>query len=155
MALDKIDFKVLRCLSDRGRITWSDLAGELGISSPAAAERVRKLEEAGVIQGYAARLDAIALGYELTAFIGVTLALPSHIPAFLAKIAQLPAVQECHHMAGDDDYLLKVRCRHTRELEQLISQEIKGIAGVVKTRSTIALSTCKETLALPLPEPAA
>lgn len=153
MELDKIDLKVLSCLSQQGRMTWSDLAHQLGISAPATAERVRKLEEAGVIQGYAARLSPAQVGYDLTAFIAVTLDRPGQRAVFLEHISRLTAVQECHHLAGDDDYLMKVRCRHTRDLEHLISDVIKEIPGVVKTRTSIVLSTLKETTTIPLPTP--
>jgi Lrp/AsnC family transcriptional regulator, leucine-responsive regulatory protein len=134
-------------------MTWADLANQLGISSPATADRVRKLEDAGVIEGYTARLNAASLGYELTAFVAVTLDRPHHRAPFLDRIAQLTVVQECHHMAGDDDYLLKVRCRHTRDLEHLLSNVLKEIPGVVKTRTSIVLSSPKETGALPIPAP--
>lgn len=151
MDLDKTDFKVLACLSSQGRMTWSELAAQLGISPPAAADRVRKLEEAGVIEGYTALLNSASLGYDLTAFIAVSLERPGQRAVFLEHIASLTVVQECHHMTGEDDYLLKVRCRNTRDLEHLISEVIKEIPGVVKTRTSIVLSTLKETSILPLP----
>jgi len=65
-------------------------------------------------------------------------------------VQTLPEVQECHHVTGDDDYLLKVRCRHTQDLERLISEQLKSLPGILRTRTTIALSTTKETSALPL-----
>lgn len=153
--LDRIDAKALACLSEQGRMTWSELATQLGISPPAAADRVRKLEEAGVIKGYTALLSPTSLGYDLTAFIAVSLDRPGQRAVFLEHIANLAAVQECHHMAGEDDYLLKVRCRNTRDLEHLITEVIKEIPGVVKTRTSIVLSTLKETSVLPLPSGAA
>ncbi|MBD2260023.1 Lrp/AsnC family transcriptional regulator [Pseudanabaena sp. FACHB-2040] len=152
MELDKIDLTILSCLTASGRMTWAELANQLGISSPAAADRVRKLEDAGVIEGYTALLNAASLGYDLTAFIAVTLERPGQRSTFLEHIDQLTVVQECHHMAGEDDYLLKVRCRHTRDLEHLISDVIKEIPGVVKTRTSIVLSTLKETPVLPMGE---
>lgn len=152
MALDRLDYTILSCLSQRARMTWAELASHLRISPPATADRVRKLEDAGVIEGYAVLLNPASLGYDLTAFIAVTLEHPSDRTAFLEHIAALPAVQECHHMAGDDDYLMKVRCRNTRDLEHLISEVLKEIPGVIKTRTSIALSTLKETPTLPLPD---
>jgi Lrp/AsnC family leucine-responsive transcriptional regulator len=71
--------------------------------------------------------------------------------AFLASVQAIPEIQECHHITGDGDYLLKVRCRGTRELEHLITDQLKVIPGVVRTRTTIVLSTLKETPILPLP----
>ncbi len=149
MTLDGLDIKILDLLTRRGRITWSELANQLGLSPPAAADRVKRLEERGVISGYGARLNAEALGMDLTAFISVTLDQPHHRQGFLAAVRANGAILECHHVTGDDDYLLKVRCRHTRDLEQLISEELKAIAGVLKTRTLIVLSTVKETLTPP------
>jgi Lrp/AsnC family transcriptional regulator, leucine-responsive regulatory protein len=150
MSLDEIDSKVIEYLVRQGRITWSELASLLDLSAPAAADRVRRLEERQVIQGYTARINPEAVGCELLAFVAVTLAGATHRAAFLQKIQALPEVQECHHVTGDDDYWLKVRCRNTKDLERVISEEIKGLAGIAKTRTTIALSTAKETTALPL-----
>jgi Lrp/AsnC family leucine-responsive transcriptional regulator len=150
--LDTVDFKILQSLMYRGRVTWSELAATLELSAPATADRVRRLEERGVVQGYAALVDPEAVGCGLTAFIAVTLERPEHRDPFLQRILELPEIQECHHVAGDDDYLLKVRCRSTRHLEQIISERIKSLQGIVRTRTTIVLSTAKETSALPLPE---
>lgn len=148
--LDALDLKVLVLLAQSARMTWAELANQIGISPPAAADRVRKLEEAGVIQGYAARLDASRLGYDLTAFIAVTLGQPRDREGFLTAVHSTPEIQECHHVAGEGDYLLKVRCRGTAGLERLITEQLKAIPGVMQTRTTIALSTVKETIALPL-----
>jgi Lrp/AsnC family leucine-responsive transcriptional regulator len=145
MELDDLDIKALSLLTEQGRMTWAELAGHLGLSAPAAADRVKRLEERGLITGYSARLDAEALGLNLTAFIAVTLDQPHHREGFLAEIQATAEILECHHVTGDDDYLLKVRCCHTRALEALITHRLKAIAGVVKTRTLIVLSTVKET----------
>ncbi len=147
---DAIDLKVLRRLLAAGRLSWADLAGELDLSAPAAADRVRRLEQRGVIRGYTALLDPALVGAAVTAFIAVTLERPKHRAGFLAKIAELDAVLECHHVAGDDDYLLKVRVADLAALEALVSDDLKSIAGVAGTRTTVALSTAKETPAPPL-----
>lgn len=150
MNLDKLDYKVLHYLMAQGRITWSELAGHLELSAPATADRVRRLEEQQVITGYAALVNPDAIGCHLTAFIAVTLEHPQHRAEFLNKVHQLADIQECHHITGDDDYLLKVRCGTTKALEHLISEELKSLPGILRTRTTIALSTVKETPALPL-----
>lgn len=150
MSLDEIDSKVIQSLMRQGRMTWSELATSLDLSAPATADRVRRLEERQVIQGYTARINPEAVGCELTAFIAVSLERPQHRAAFLQKIQELPEIQECHHVTGEDDYWLKVRCRNTKDLERLISDELKELAGILKTRTTIALSTVKETSALPI-----
>lgn len=150
MDIDETDLKIIHHLMAQGRTTWAELAGILGLSAPATSDRVRRLEERGVITGYAARLDAETLGLHLTAFIAITLEKPHHRAAFLERIQSLPQIQECHHVTGDDDYLLKVRCRHTKDLEQLISENLKSLPGVQRTRTTIVLSTVKETADLPV-----
>jgi Lrp/AsnC family transcriptional regulator, leucine-responsive regulatory protein len=150
--IDEIDLKLLQRLMTQGRATWSELAETLGLSPPATAERVRRLEERGVIKGYAALIDGETLGLSLTAFVAVTLARPKDREAFIKLINALTAVQECHHIVGEDDYLLKVRCRDTRELDDLISNEIKSLAGVVRTRTTITLSSVKESTLWPIIE---
>jgi len=153
MGINSIDYKVLQNLMAQGRITWSELAGILELSAPATAERVRRLEERKIIKGYTALIDPEAVGCELTAFIAVTLERPEHRATFLQRVQELAEIQECHHVTGEDDYLLKVRCRNTRGLEQLVSENLKGLPGILRTRTTIVLSTTKETPVLPLQSP--
>jgi len=145
-----LDYKVLRLLMQRGRATWSELAEHLGLSAPAAADRVRRLEERGVIRGYAALIDPAAAGYPLTAFVAVGLERPKHRARFLAAVRSMPEIAECHHVAGDDDYLLKVRTRSPLHLDEILSNSLKGLPGVVRTRTTIVLSTSKESAVVPL-----
>jgi Lrp/AsnC family leucine-responsive transcriptional regulator len=148
--MDALDRKALLLLMQSGRITWAELGHELGLSAPAAAERVRKLEEHGVIKGYTVMLDAESLGYSLTAFVFVTLGDQRRRAAFHAGVKRLDQIVECHHVAGDDDFLLKVRCRGTRDLDRLLVQELKGKMGVARSRTTIVLDTAKETSAIPI-----
>lgn len=149
--MDAIDYKVIKRLMSQGRITWAELGTFLELSPPAAAERVRRLEEKGVIRGYAALLDPESVGCGLTAFISVTLERPEHRDPFLKIVRDLEEVQECHHVTGDDDYILKVRCGGMRDLEAIVSNKLKELPGIARTRTTIALSTVKESAALPLP----
>jgi Lrp/AsnC family transcriptional regulator, leucine-responsive regulatory protein len=153
VSINSVDYKVLKNLMAQGRITWSELAGILELSAPATAERVRRLEERKIIKGYTALIDPESVGCELTAFIAVTLERPEHRAAFLQRVQELTEIQECHHVTGEDDYLLKVRCRNTRGLEQLVSENLKGLPGILRTRTTIVLSTTKETPVLPLHSP--
>lgn len=150
MGFDVTDIQILRSLMSEGRKAWSELATELGLSPPAAADRVRRLEQNAVIRGYRAVIDPGSVGCHLTAFVAITLERPQHRERFLKKIARLPQVQECHHIAGDDDYLLKIRCANTRHLDQLISVDIKSLPGIVRTRTTIVMDTIKETSELPI-----
>jgi Lrp/AsnC family leucine-responsive transcriptional regulator len=146
---DEVDRKILQKLQQQGRVTWSELGTLLGLSAPAAADRVRRLEERGFITGYAAILEPEKL-CGITAFISVILERPEHRNAFTDTVQRLDQIQECHHTAGSEDYLLKVRCHTMRELEQLVSEVLKGMAGVIKTRTTVVMSTVKETGSLPL-----
>ncbi|MFZ5643584.1 MAG: Lrp/AsnC family transcriptional regulator [Bacillota bacterium] len=149
--MDDIDKTIIRRIMDQGRITWSELGSILGLSAPAAAERVRKLEEKGIIKGYSAQVDPEAVGCGLTAFISLTLERPEHRSDFLKAVGEMSEVLECHHITGDEDYLLKIRCPGIKSLEYIVSRNLKGIAGVTKTRTTVVLSTVKETTAMPIP----
>ncbi len=148
--MNSFDLKIIRCLMGNARTTWAELGTLLGLTAPAAADRVRRLEERGVIKGYAAIVDPEAVGCLVTAYISVTLAKPADRKDFLTQIAALPQVQECHHIAGDYDYLLKIRNHTLRELETFVSEALKEIPGVVKTHTTIVMSTLKETPVLPV-----
>ncbi|NMC31791.1 MAG: Lrp/AsnC family transcriptional regulator [Veillonellaceae bacterium] len=148
--INSIDFKIVARLMSQGRTTWTELGTMLGLSAPAAADRVRRLEEKGIIKGYHAAVDPDSVGIGMAALIAVSLSSAAARERFLSQVRTLPEVLECHHVAGDDDYVLKVRCRDTRELEQLISCTLKSISGVCRTRTTVILSTIKETSLLPL-----
>ena len=148
--MDTIDFKALSELMTNGRMTWAELASCLGLSSPATAERVHRLEEQGIIKGFTALVDHEAVGCGLTAFVAVTLERPEHRHPFLQTMVALQEVQECHHVTGEDDYWLKVRCKGTRDLERVVSDTVKSIPGVARTRTTIVMSTPKETPSPPL-----
>ncbi|MDF2570031.1 MAG: transcriptional regulator, AsnC family [Sporomusa sp.] len=143
------DLKVLGRLMEQARATWAELGTLLGLSAPAAADRVRKLEELGVIKGYAALIDPEAIGCGLAALISVTLNGPEQKLEFLKMVNRLAEIQECHHIAGAEDYVLKVRCSSTRDLELLLTEQIKSLPGT-RTRTTVILSTVKETPILPL-----
>jgi len=151
--VDDLDYKALALLMERGRAPWTEVGEVLELSAPAAAERVRKLEEQSVILGFRAIANAEALGYPLLAFVHATLGSRTHREAFLKAIQRHPQVVECHHIAGDDDYLLKVRCRSTIDLEQFLTVALKDRLGVARARTTIALTTVKETTALPTSGP--
>src|SRR6516162_114300 len=98
--MDTTDVKALQALQAAGRESWAALGETLGMTGPAAAERVRRLEERGVIRGYAAVVDPGSVGAGLGAFVSVTLERPRDRAKFLALVASLPEVQECHHVAG-------------------------------------------------------
>ena len=149
--MDALDRKIIELLTRDGRLSWADLAAELKLSGPAAADRVRKLEQRGVIRGYAALIDPAAVGLGVTAFVAVRLAVARRREALVKRMCALPGVLECHHVAGDDDYLLKVRVADLRALERFVSDELKVLDGIAGTRTTIALSTLKESVVPTLP----
>ena len=153
-ALDAIDSKAVTLLAGDARLSWAELAEALGLSAPAAAERVRRLEERGVIQGYEARIDARSIGVGLTAFVAVTLARRKDREDLLKRVASEPSILECHHTAGEDDYFLKLRCRDTADLERVLTETLRAHDGILRTKTTVVLSTTKETLKPPLPRSA-
>ncbi|QGG46683.1 Lrp/AsnC family transcriptional regulator [Heliorestis convoluta] len=148
---DAVDCRILQHLQRNGRVTQTELASLVGLSSPAVAERIKKLEEKGVIQGFQARLSAKALQLDLTAFVNLRLDHPNCYEGFVERVANCDNILECHKVTGDDGFLLKIRVRDTWELDQLLSSYILTTPGVVHTRTSIALTTQKEESTLPLP----
>lgn len=149
--MDTYDIKIIEHLMKFARSTWAELGALLGLSAPAAADRVHKLEERGIIKGYTALVDPESVGLGLAALISVFLERPEYKMNFLEKVYKLPEIQECHHIAGEEDYVIKVVCKGVRDLERLVSEEIKTVKGVVRTKTTIILSTVKDTPLLPVP----
>src|SRR6185503_14386576 len=114
------DARILEVLQRDGRRPYADLGAEVGMSGPSAHERVKKLEARGVIRGYAASVDPAAAGYGITAFSWLTQAPGTPGTDLTDAFAGIPEVEECHHIAGEADYLLKIRARDTRHLEAVI-----------------------------------
>jgi Lrp/AsnC family leucine-responsive transcriptional regulator len=142
--MDTIDHRLVDLLQRNGRATQLELAQAVGLSQPAVAERIRKLEERGVIVGYAARVDAQELGLDITAFVGVGIEHPKFFDAFTKKVMNLDEVLECHRVAGEDSYLLKIKTRNTRTLDRLLVEVLRTIPGVTRTHTTIVLASIKE-----------
>jgi Lrp/AsnC family leucine-responsive transcriptional regulator len=142
--LDEIDIKILETLQKEGRTRRNDLAERVGLSLPSVSERLRKLEEQRYITGYHATVDAKRLGYDITAFITVTVDSSRHYPAFLEHAQALDEILECHAITGDGTHLLKVRTHTTGTLEKLLGR-IQAWSGVTKTRTDLVLSSAKET----------
>lgn len=143
--MDDLDAKALSILCDNGRVSWSELAHQLNLSAPAAAERVHKLEERGIIRGYTAVLDPASLGYGLSAFVAITLGKIKYRKSFLRTIKKLPEVLECHQVAGEEDFLLKVLVRDIAHLNALVGDSLRSIDGVQRSKTTVVLSTVKES----------
>jgi Lrp/AsnC family leucine-responsive transcriptional regulator len=122
----------------------SDIAQEVDLSSPAVMERVKKLESSGVIKGYQAVLDAKKVGKDVTAFIGVSVGHQRNIDDFSSYMMRQQDVLECHHVTGEESFILKVRIENTESLEKLLA-ETRSLEGVTRTVTKVVLSTAKES----------
>jgi len=149
--LDATDYAILTLLQDNARISNADIARQLDMAPSAILDRIRKLEQRGVIQGYTTRVDPQAVGLGLTAFILVRTEERVGSGALGEALARIPGVLELHHVAGEDCYLVKVRVADTNDLSHLLRDRVGRLKGVRNTRSTIVLSTVKEDSRLPLP----
>jgi Lrp/AsnC family leucine-responsive transcriptional regulator len=153
--LDPIDLRLLDLLQHDARISNAELARTIGMAPSAVLERVRKLEERRLIRGYEARLDPKALGAGLLAFIFVRADEGVGARQTTERLAQIPEVQEVHHIAGEDCFLLKVRVLDTEALSRLLQDQIGSISTIRSTRTTIVLRTEKESATILVPVPAA
>jgi Lrp/AsnC family leucine-responsive transcriptional regulator len=151
--IDDIDHKILGILQADGRTSHAEVARQVGLVPSAVHERVKKLEERGIVLGYSARLDPIALGQKLLAFVFLKARETADCNEVADALARIPEVLEVHHVAGEDCYLAKVRTADTESLGRLIREQFRSIPHVQSTRSTIVLETAKEELSLPLPLP--
>ncbi|GAB3017213.1 Lrp/AsnC family transcriptional regulator [Niabella terrae] len=143
--LDTTDLSILKLMQQQARITNVALAKKLSMAPSAVLERVRKLEEKGVIRGYAAQLNPVALQKGLLAFIFIKSGDEFGSDASAKALAAIPQVQEVHHIAGDDCYLVKVRVSGTEELMELKRREFSNISNILSMRTTIVMETVKET----------
>jgi Lrp/AsnC family transcriptional regulator, leucine-responsive regulatory protein len=148
--INDIDRKILNIIQNDARIANAEIARQVGLAPSAVLERIRKLEERGIIRGYTAQLDASQVDFGLTAFVAVrTNECCSETDKFLAEI---PEVLEVHDVAGEDSYLLKVRAKNTEDLARLLRERLKNVPNVASTKTTIVLQTIKESIALPIAE---
>jgi DNA-binding Lrp family transcriptional regulator len=152
IALDEIDQAILRILQADGRVTNADLARQVALSPPAVHARVRRLEEAGVIQRYVALLDREAMGYELLCLINISMERHRRkdIEQVRQAVQEMPEVLECHHLTGEFDYQLKVVVRNRKELEQFVLDRLSTIPGIAHIRTSLVFSEIKSTTELPL-----
>ena len=147
---DQTTLSILSNIQQDARISNAELARRVGLTPSAVFERVRKLEERGLIRGYSADVDPTALGLGLLAFVFVRSDERYGAPSAEAALAAMPEVQEVHHTAGEDCFLIKVRVRDTAALADLLSNRIGAIESVRSTKTTIVLKTAKESSALPI-----
>lgn len=145
--LDETDVRILRLLQERGRIKRSEIAEAVGLSVPSVSDRMKKLEDRGVITGYHAVLHAARLGYDISAFIRVSVDGSMHYAGFVERATNLDEVLEVHSITGDGSHILRVVVRRTSDLELLLST-IQTWPGVHGTSTSIVLSSFKDTRTL-------
>lgn len=148
-SLDKIDVAILNHLQNNGRAKRNSIAELVNLSVPSVSERMRKLEEKGLIQGYCALLDAKKFNFDITAFIFVEVDSSNSFQNFVERVVKEPEVLECHSITGDGSHLLKVRTKNTELFERFLSN-IQSWTGVKRTKSNIVLTSFKETRTLPI-----
>jgi Lrp/AsnC family leucine-responsive transcriptional regulator len=148
--IDAIDRSILTQLQDNARVSNSEIARRIGMAPSAVLERIRKLEKRGVIQGYEVRIAPEAVGAELLAYVLVQTNESMAECTTGIELAKLPEVLEVHHTAGEDCYLAKVRTSGTAALGRLLRESVGAIPTVLGTKTTIVLSSYKESSKLPL-----
>ncbi len=156
--LDDMDARILSAMSADSRRSYADVSAEVGLSTAAVHERVRKLVERGVIRRFSLSVDPLALGLAFTAFVAIRNDGGIHCRDVAPRLRDMPEVQELHSVAGEYDFLAKIRVTHPRALEDVL-YAIKSIPGVARTTSTVVLNTEFEdrplVLARPHPAPPA
>ena len=148
--LSKTDLRIVDILQRDGRASFADIGAAVGMSAPSAHERVKKLETRGVILGYAARVDARAVGRGILAFSWIRQSPGPPSGDLTDAFRSLPEVEECHHIAGEADYLLKVRAADTLDLERVMKQ-IQAIPFVYTTETDVVYSSAVSYTHLTLP----
>lgn len=144
--MDTIDLKILDVLKENGRASASEISKKVNLSIPAVAERIRKMQEANIIEKYTIKVNREKTNYKLLAFIFVDIDKTENAESFKKLITRNNNVLECHHVAGEYDYLLKVLVEDTKSLEAFISNKLKKIKGVLKSNTIICLSSLKEEI---------
>lgn len=150
--IDEMDRRILSLLQQDARLPNAEIARRVGMAPSATLERLRKLEERGVIQGYEVRLDPRKLGFGLTAFVFVRAQGKPGDQDVGERLKQHANVLEVHHIAGEDCYLAKVRAIDAEDLGRLLRTDFSTMPNVVSTRTTIVLGTLKESSRIPIPE---
>ena len=151
--IDEMDARILSAMSSDSRRSYADVGNEVGLSTAAVHERVRKLVERGVIRRFSLSVEPQALGLAFTAFVAIRNDGGSHCRDVAPRLREMPEVQELHSVAGEYDFLAKIRTTHARALEDVL-YAIKSIPGVARTTSTVVLNTEFEDRPLALQPPA-
>ena len=151
--LDKIDSRILQLLAKDGRISWRELAEEIGLSLTPTLRRVRRLQEEGFISGFSARFDEERLGVGITMFVSVTLERQTEetLKVFERRIADVPEVMSCHLMTGQGDYLLRVVASDLASYQRFMLDILTRIPGVAHIQSSLAIKPVFQRAAPPIP----
>ena len=144
VAIDQRDRQILHLIQRDASLAQAEIARQVGLSTAAVHERLKKLEASGVIRRWTAVVDPTSVGASVTAFVEVFLDHPRHEPALLERVATLDDVMECHHVTGEFSLLLKVRVHDMEALRQLLLHQLGSLEGVNRTRTVVVLSTEKE-----------
>jgi Lrp/AsnC family leucine-responsive transcriptional regulator len=152
MTPDELDKHILETLQAEGRISNAELARRISLSPPATFARVRRLEEEGYIQGYAALLDHEKAGFDMLCFVQISLQLhqPEQVQSIRSAILEIPEVLECYHVTGEYDFLLKVVIHNRKDLERFVLERLTPIPGVARIHTILVLTEVKSTTILPL-----
>jgi DNA-binding Lrp family transcriptional regulator len=150
--LDRVDRRILRALQDDGRMTNVELARRAEISAPPCLRRVRALEEAGYIRGYHADINAEALGYGVTVFaqVGLSSQAETDLKAFEALMQSWPEVRECHMLAGETDFLLRIVAVDWDAYQRFLTTRLTAAPNVTHVKSALAIRTCKSVPGVPI-----
>lgn len=149
--LDAVDVEILNALQEEGRISWTRLAERIKMSAPSATERVNRLKERGYIQGFHAHLAPGPLGSGTLGFVAVSVRSAGEHGLLLDRVQEIPEIQECHVVAGEYDYLLKIRCPTPEALASLLRTRVRNLPGVYRTNTIMVLEVLKESSGIPLP----
>lgn len=144
--LDAFDHAIIRAIATNGRITVTDLAGEVGLSKTPCQVRLKRLEKTGVVTGYRAMLNPVKLGLDHIAFVEVKLndTRDNALKAFNREVIRLPEVEQCHMIAGSYDYLLKVRTQNIADYRRIMGEAISSLPHVAQTSTFVAMEAVKD-----------
>jgi len=153
-ALDKIDLKILQALQENARISYVDLANQVGLSTTPCLERVKRLERNNIIKGYRATLNPQYLRAKLLVFVEISLETqtPEVFDEFRKAVNKLPQIQECHLVSGQFDYILKCRIPEMGAYRQLLCDVVLSLPGVKESKSYVVMEDVKENTSLYIPE---
>ncbi len=147
--VDDLDLTILKKLQENGRTKRNELAEAVGLSVPSLSERLNKLEDRGIIEGYYAKVNRHEFGFDIMAFVSVIMDSSKNYEKFVEYVKKTPEILECHSILGEGSHILKIVVKGTKELELLLSK-IQSWPGVTRTITSFVLSSIKESTSLPL-----